>query len=199
MRKSIISPLETIHLYRLSRFPHAHLPPLPRHLPPNQTCQDLFHLCLALEFEQPSTYGAVHHLTVLCYYLQHNLYSPQGWLEGRRLLARFMLEGASPAELRRQEGPRLQSGQRSWRVTGGPPPSGGDRPSGKNTQGIKNMPSGETMPSGEDLPGFESLTWSRSIADLHLDDPQTYSAGVQQWARSVLQDTQAFVEGLGMG
>jgi hypothetical protein len=76
-------------------------------LPPNQTCQDLFHQCLALEFEHPSAFGAVHHLTVLCYSLQHNLYSPQGWLEGRRLLARFVLEGASPAKLRRQIGLRL--------------------------------------------------------------------------------------------
>ncbi len=129
-------------------------------LPPNQPCQDLFHQCLALEFENPSTFDAVHHLTVLCYSLQHNLYSPQGWLEGRRLLARFVQAGASPDEVRRQAGPRLQSGQRSWRVTSGSllksgPPSGGDRP-------------------GEKLPGVESPTWGRTITDLRLDDPQTY-------------------------
>ncbi len=131
-------------------------------LPPNQSCQDLFHQCLALEFEHPSAFGAVHHLTVLCYYLQHNLYSRKGWLEGRRLLERFVREGASPAEVRRQEAPHLQSGQRSWRVTG-----------------IKNMPCGgnrtasEDLP-GEKLPGVEALSWSRSIADLRLDDPQSY-------------------------
>ncbi len=146
-------------------------------LPSKQTCQDLFHQCLALEFEHPSTFGAVHHLTVLCYYLQHNLYSHQGWLEGRRLLARFVQEGASPAEVRKQEGPRLQSGKRSWRVTGG-----------------EKKPGGEDLP-GEKLPGVESLSWSRTIASLRLDDPQIYCAGVRLWAESVLLDSQAFTVG----
>jgi hypothetical protein len=58
------------------------------------------------------------------YYLQHNLYSQQGWLKSRRLLDHSIREGASPAEVRQQEGPRLQSGKRSWRVTGGPTPNG---------------------------------------------------------------------------
>jgi hypothetical protein len=146
-------------------------------LPPNQSCQDIFDQCLALEFEHPSAFGAVHHLTVLCYYLQHNLYSPQGWLEGRRLLERFVQEGASPDEVRKQAGPRLQSGKRSWRVTGG-----------------EKEPGGEDLPD-EKLPGVESLSWSRTIASLRLDDPQIYCAGVRLWAESVLLDSQAFTAG----
>jgi hypothetical protein len=45
---------------------------------------------MALEYENPSAYGAVHHLTVACYMLQHNAYSRDVWLEARKMLAQFI-------------------------------------------------------------------------------------------------------------
>ena len=61
--------------------------------PSGETCQERFERCLALEFENPGTYGAVHHLTVACYMLQHNRYSREGWLQARALLAEFVKQG----------------------------------------------------------------------------------------------------------
>ncbi len=34
-------------------------------------CREKYGEMLALEFEQPSVFGAVHHLTVICYNIQH--------------------------------------------------------------------------------------------------------------------------------
>lgn len=50
--------------------------------PANETLLDRFHRCLVLEYEQPHAYGAVHHLLVLCYAVQHRGYSTEGWLPG---------------------------------------------------------------------------------------------------------------------
>ncbi len=56
---------------------------------------------MALEYENPIAWGAVHHLTVTCYMLQHNAYSGDVWLEARKMLAQFIQEGHFEAHLRR--------------------------------------------------------------------------------------------------
>lgn len=40
-----------------------------------ESCEDCFHALLAYEAERPEAFGAVHHLTVSCFYLQH----PRGY------------------------------------------------------------------------------------------------------------------------
>ncbi|APV45250.1 hypothetical protein Dform_01935 [Dehalogenimonas formicexedens] len=48
-------------------------------LPAGLSCETYFHRALAWDFEDPAGAGAVHHLTVLCYFLQHpSRYSPEG-------------------------------------------------------------------------------------------------------------------------
>lgn len=76
-----------------------------------ETCREVFDRCMALEFENPGTYGAVHHLTVLCYMLQHGGYSRDGWLAARDLLRRFVREGASPAAIRDDVRRKLNAGK----------------------------------------------------------------------------------------
>ena len=97
---------------------------------PGESCQDRFHQCLALEYEDWTGYGSVHPLSVPAYMLQHpGQYSREGWLEARRLLAAF-LAGQSPAEVRQRSRSRLDSGHRPWRMTGGEgvaPPAGAPR------------------------------------------------------------------------
>jgi hypothetical protein len=57
----------------------------------------------------------------LCYYLQHpSLYSPAGLNEARKLLKEFVVQGASPAEVRQRNRTRVDSGQRNWKITGTP-------------------------------------------------------------------------------
>ena len=64
-------------------------------------CEAQFHRFLALEYSD-AAYGAVHHLTVAAYMLQHSSkLTAEGWLFERDLLKRFLVVGASPSEVRR--------------------------------------------------------------------------------------------------
>jgi len=128
--------------------------------PSGEQCRDRFDLCLAMEFENPVTFGAVHHLTVACYMLQHNAYSRDVWLEARKMLAQFVQKGVTPAAMRRQNRSRFDSGRRTWSVT-----------------------------KGAKLSEFDTITWSRTIADVRLDYPEVYCTDVKQWAKSILEDT----------
>ena len=128
--------------------------------PSGETCQARFEACLALEYENPTAYGAVHLLTVACYMLQHNLYSRRGWLETRQMLAQTLRLGTTPEEIRKEYQRRLDSGQRQWSVT-----------------------------KGEKLGEFDAIRWSCTIADVQLDSPERYVAAVRQWAISVLEVT----------
>jgi hypothetical protein len=101
------------------------------------TCQERFEACLALEYENPEAYGAVHLLSVACYMLQHNLYSRDGWLEARRMVAQTVIHETTPAEIREKNWRKLASGQRKWSVT-----------------------------KGEKLAEFEAIRWSLTIADV---------------------------------
>jgi hypothetical protein len=82
-----------------------------------QTCEGCFHQMLFWEAEHPA-YGEVHHLMVLCYYLQHpSLYSPAGLHEARQLLQEFVDRGTSPAEIRQRNRDRVDSRKREWKIT----------------------------------------------------------------------------------
>jgi hypothetical protein len=134
----------------------------------DERCRDRFDLCLAREFENPATFGAVHHLTVACYMLQHNAYSREVWLEARNMIARFVREGVTPAEIRKRNRYRLDSGRRTWSVT-----------------------------KGAKLPEFGAIAWSRTIAGVRPeDDPDIYGANVKLWAISVLEDTRSLMQAL---
>lgn len=128
--------------------------------PSGETCQMRFEVCLALEYENPAAYGAVHLLTVACYMLQHNLYSRRGWLETRHMVAQAIRLGTTSAEIRAEYQRKLDSGQRTWSVT-----------------------------KGEKLTEFDAIQWSFTIADLRLDSPERYVADVKRWAECLLKDT----------
>ena len=69
------------------------------------------------EAEHPA-YGEVHHLTVLCYHLQHpSLYSPEGLQAARRLLVEFVERGTSPGEVRQANQAHVDSSRRQWKIT----------------------------------------------------------------------------------
>ncbi len=86
--------------------------------PPGETCRDRYEACLAFEYEHPESFGAVHHLTVTCYMLQHNGYSDRGWLEARALLAGFVRGGVTPGRVRAAR--RKAVDGRGWKLTRGP-------------------------------------------------------------------------------
>ena len=120
---------------------------------------------MALEYENPAAYGAVHHLSVACYMLQHNAYSAEVWPEARNMLARFIRDGITPEQVRRQNRSRFDSRHRSWSVT-----------------------------KGAKFPDFDPILWTRTIADVRLDDPETYCKDVILGAERVLADTEVLVQ-----
>ena len=128
-------------------------------------CGNRFNLCLAKEYENPAAFGAVHHLTVICYMLQHNAYSHASWLGARDLLRQFMQQGVTPAQARQRNRDHLDSSQRAWSIT-----------------------------QGARFPQFASIPWTRTVADVRLDTPETYCADVRLWAASVLADTEPFIQ-----
>src|SRR6185503_1719777 len=82
---------------------------------PDSLCQTRFDEFLILEFTDAG-YGAVHHLTVAAYMLQHSSrMSREGWIYERDLLRDFIIEKKSPATIRKQIKNTVDSGKRTFK------------------------------------------------------------------------------------
>lgn len=135
--------------------PRAHCPDCGAFLDAGQSCADFFHQMLFWENEDPSR-GAVHHLMVLCYYLQHpRLYSIEGLIHGRHLLADFVERGLSPSQARQQNSARVDSGRREWAVTARP-----------GNEGAYERP----------------IAWTMTAADIVAGGAEGYVENIQAWA-----------------
>jgi hypothetical protein len=96
-----------------------------------RSCREQFDALMALEYNDPEGLGAVHHLTVLCYVLQHpSRYSMPAVIWGKAALKAAVQHSVPPRELRRQAG-RLFGG--SARVRGVLPIAGLHRTQWKMT------------------------------------------------------------------
>jgi hypothetical protein len=128
---------------------------------PDISCQTIFDECLIKEFTDPD-FGAVHHLTVAAYMLQHSSkLSREGWLSMRELLREFLVENKSPQQIRRQNRAMVDSGNRKWKIT-----------------------------SSDGLPKITLTNWTKTILDVHLDSAESYCADVSAWARAALDDSE---------
>jgi len=122
-------------------------------------CEARFHECLALEFSD-AAYGAVHHLTVAAYVLQHSSkLTREGWLNGRNVLKAFLVENMPPASIRRQNKNLVDHGKRALKI--------------KSTDG---------------KPVIDKNTWTKTILDIQMESAEDYCEDVTAWARSVLED-----------
>jgi hypothetical protein len=64
-------------------------------------CREKFESMLALEFEDPEVFGAAHHITVICFNLQHpSAFSDEATAWMRSTLRAIVEEGLTPARLR---------------------------------------------------------------------------------------------------
>ena len=125
-------------------------------------CKSHFDEFLALEFSD-LRYGAVHNLTVCAYMLQHSSQlSREGWLYERDLLREFIVENKSPSVIRQQVKDSVDSGKRTFRFK-----------------------------SKDGKPVIHKTTWTKTILGIRTDDPETYCADVEAWARSVLEEAEA--------
>ena len=124
----------------------------------NQTCQDNFGQLLSWEAENPAL-AEVHHLTVLCYHLQHpSLYSPEALAGARELLTEFVVHGTPPAKIRRRNRAKVDSGKRTW------PIGGTAERHGKYGR---------------------SISWQLTVCDVVAGGAANYCTMVKKWARSV--------------
>jgi hypothetical protein len=129
---------------------------------PAGECENRYHACLVKEFSEPG-YGAVHHLTVSAYMLQHSSkLTREGWLFERDLLNDFLVNHKDPASLVRQGKGSLDSGRRTFKIA--------------NKKGA---------------PKIDRRQWTRTILDVRFEDAAAYCQDITIWARSVLADAQA--------
>lgn len=128
-----------------------------------ETCLEIFNRGQLLELEQP-TYYTVHHLSVPCYMLQHNIYSQPGWLAVRQLLFEFVHAGLTPQAVRRRDRRTVDSGHRTFSFT-----------------------------KGSKLVGVENIRWRFTVAEVRLDTPENYCADVRRWAAIILEDSQSLI------
>ena len=129
-----------------------------------ETCEDHFHQMLYWEAENPS-YGQVHHLAVLSYYLQHpSLYSPEGLDAAKRLLAEFLVDQVTPQEARKQMLAKLRAD--------------GRKPKIKGTKDAKGSYTGQML-------------WSMTARDVVTGGVANYCENVRKWAQVIFEKLKA--------
>jgi hypothetical protein len=122
-------------------------------------CKARFEEFLVLEFTDVG-YGAVHHLTVATYMLQHSSkLTKEGWLYERDLLREFLVENKPPALIRKQNKDVVDSGKRKFKIT-----------------------------SKDGKPIIHESTWVKTILDVRTENAEVYCDDVVAWARSALED-----------
>ena len=129
---------------------------------PETLCQTRFDEFLVLEFTDAG-YGAVHHLTVTAYILQHSSkLTREGWQHERELLREFLVENKPPAFIRKQNRDLVDSGKRTFKIK-----------------------------SRDGLPVINKTSWTKTILDVRTESAEVYCADVTGWARAVLEDAEA--------
>lgn len=128
----------------------------------DNACEARFHEFIILEFEDPG-YGAVHHLTVAAYMVQHssNL-TKEGWLFERGLLHEFLVEKKPPSFIRKQNKDVVDSGKRTFKIKA------------KDNQSKINL-----------------TQWTKTILDVRKENAEIYCQDVNAWVMAVLIDAES--------
>ena len=116
---------------------------------------------LALEFTDAG-FGAIHHLTVTAYMIQHSSkLTREGWLHERELLREFLVENKPPAFIRKQNRDLVDSGKRTFKIK-----------------------------SRDGKPVINKTSWTKTILNVRTENAEIYCADVSAWARAVLEDAE---------
>ena len=125
-------------------------------------CQTRFDEFLILEFTDAG-YGAVHHLTVATFMVQHSSkMTREGWQYERDLLREFLVEKKTPAMIRKQIKDTVDSGKRTFKF--------------KSKTG---------------MPVINKTAWAKTILDVRAENAEVYREDINAWARSVLEEAEA--------
>ena len=124
-------------------------------------CQTRFDEFLILEFTDAG-YGAVHHLTVATFMIQHSSkMTREGWMYERELLKEFLIENKPPQLVRKQMKDTVDSGKRKFKIK-----------------------------SRDGLPVINKTTWTKTILDVRVENAKDYCEDIDAWAKAVLEDMQ---------
>ncbi len=125
-------------------------------------CKARFDEFLALEFTDAG-HGAVHHLTVTAYMLQHSSQlTREGWLHERELLREFLIEKKPPSFIRKQNKDLVDGGKRKFKIK-----------------------------SRDGKPVINKTSWARTILDVRTENAEVYCEDVTVWVQSVLEEAEA--------
>lgn len=128
------------------------------------TCETHFHQMLFWEAEFPEL-GAVHHLMVASYNVQHpHVYSPQTLKHAHQLLVDFLERGLTPQQVRARDRDKVDSGKRQHKITGT-----------AESHGAYQHP----------------VAWTMTAADVTAGGAEHYCERVEQWARSIIASLRA--------
>jgi hypothetical protein len=128
---------------------------------PDNLCHTRFDEFLVLEFTDAG-YGAVHHLTVAAFMVQHSSkLTREGWLFERGLLREFLVENKPPAYIRKQNKDVVDSGKRTFKI--------------KSKTGVQVI---------------NKITWAKTILDVRMENAEVYCEDIAAWARSVLEEAE---------
>lgn len=125
-------------------------------------CRDYFNQMLEWDFANPIVFGQVHHLTVLCYYLQHpSQYSVKGLKKAIHILQKVVENNLSDTDIYQEESDIFSSSNRNWSVTGS------HNDFGKYTPEIK---------------------WTLTVSEIVKDGIAKYPQQVKEWSRAIYTD-----------
>jgi hypothetical protein len=125
-------------------------------------CKEYLERMIAWDFEDFQGVGHIHHLTVLCYNLQHpHVYSSRGLEDAKDFLIEFVVKNASFEEHDKRNKERLSSNVRDWKISG-----------------------------TEDDHGSYSRkpTWRMTARDVVDSGLESYVGNVKKWSKCVYED-----------
>ena len=123
-------------------------------------CRDYLNKMIVWDFEDFSGVGQIHHLTVLCYQLQHpSSYSQRGLEDAKSFLVEFVDKNVSFEEHDKRNREKLSSAVRNWKITG----------------------------THEDHGKYKSVVdWKITAGDVVQAGLSEYVENVKKWSRSIL-------------
>jgi len=123
-----------------------------------KTCIEKYHEMLALEFQDPTIFGAVHHITVTCYNLQHpDFFSEEALAWMRSSLRAVIEDGLSSAELLKRARTMPVNGMKVRR----------------RTSPVRTR---------------ARTQWSMTVMDIRTDGASVYTKDIMSWAKSIMED-----------
>jgi hypothetical protein len=126
------------------------------------SCNEYLEKMIAWDFSDFAAIGQVHHLTVLCYYIQHpSHYSKEGLQIAISILKKTVEENLSDKELYTEESEIFSSSKRDWKVSGN----------------LDNYGSFEPP-----------IQWSMTVSSVVCDGIAKYKEHVKEWSQLIYAD-----------